>query len=273
MRSWICSACGRLPETGVQAAEEHLPSGGQTVHESDSQRILAAILTLRHYLQVDSAAVFIPDRAVTIVHGRRLDESCMARLFEEVRCHTELPAGEHWATSDVLAVPIVRQPAQSAGHGARDLIGVMALAGWAASTFSRRRRTRVALCRFPRLLRHGATATPLPASWPLFERVLKLAVKHRRPRYTVVYFDVDRLQIANDTFGRETGDEILALRLLRREFAATASPASAWTGPVLLLDAGVVARVHGEAVLAAFRIEYRRDDNIYRPSASGGIGP
>src|SRR5690606_29813391 len=103
---------------GVQAAEEHLLHLVDKVahEEADGQRALATILMLcRHYLQVDSAAVCIPDRDITIVHGRGLDGSSVAALLEEARRRADLPVGEHWATPDVLVIPILRQVTQGSG--------------------------------------------------------------------------------------------------------------------------------------------------------------
>jgi len=56
--------------------------------------------------------------------------------------------------------------------------------------------------------------TGLP-KWSVFETQLTDAYDNNDGRYTLMHFDIDRMQLANDTFGRELGDGIL------RDFGAT----------------------------------------------------
>jgi diguanylate cyclase (GGDEF)-like protein len=208
----------RLVETyrklNVQAAEERLLHEVERAVQGsqDCEAMLNHLLSLcRHYLQVESAALLIPDKNVAIVLGEKFSRAELEMLLENQA--EAAVAGD----GDLCSVPI-----QSAD---RAVIGVLALAGWNSTDFSARRRARVG--RY--LATHVSTVleraydglTGLTA-WPAFEKLMRLSVATCAGKPpTLMYFDIDRLQLGNDTLGRQGGDQVLAgfAAILREELS------------------------------------------------------
>ncbi|MBL8202040.1 MAG: EAL domain-containing protein [Chromatiales bacterium] len=258
----------------VQAAEERLLHEVERAVQgpADCPAMLERILKLcRHHLEVDSAALLIPGKHITLTEGERFSRAELDMLLDAE------PDGAESGISDLYTARI---------RGAdRAVIGVLALAGWKGPEFSLRRRSRVG--RY--LATHIETVlersfdplTGLPA-WPIFEKGLAAALVAARAAGggdppALMYCDIDRLHVANDTLGPEAGDRVLAsfAVILREELKGHAITRVASDRFVALLrDTDLdEARRLAEAVSARFRrLEFGQGERSYRASVSIGIG-
>ncbi|MDH5255808.1 MAG: GGDEF domain-containing protein, partial [Gammaproteobacteria bacterium] len=255
---------------GVQAAEEHLLHEVESTVQgsADHQVMLDRILKLcRHYLEVEFAALLIPDKQICLVQGGRF-----SRMDLEMMLSGE-PDAAGPASSDLYTARI---------RGAdRAVVGLLVLAGWKGPEFSLRRRSRVGLY----LATHVETVlgrsfdglTGLPA-WPVFEKLLAAAVATAGGSPPVVmYFDIDRLHVANETLGPDVGDRILAgfAAILREELQGHAITRIASDRFAAFLENGDLheARRLAESVATRFRtLQYGEGDRSFGASVSIGIG-
>jgi len=255
---------------GVQAAEERLLHEVERAVQgpADCPAMLERILKLcRQFLEVDSAALLIPGKRITLVHGTRF-----SRPELELMLGDEPDLAES-GISDLYTVRI---------RGAdRAVIGVLALAGWKGPEFSLRRRSRVGRYLATHietvLERSFDSLTGLPA-WPAFEKQLAAALAANSGDPPVLmYLDIDRLHVANDTLGRELGDNVLAsfAAILQEELKGHAVTRIASDRfAALLQDTDLEgARALAESVAARFRrLEFGEGDRRFRASVSIGIG-
>ena len=254
----------------VQATEERLLHDVERAVQGppDSAAMLGRILALcSHYLQVRSAAVLIPDKKIALVHGEALTEPELKGLRKS---SGESPDGE---SDDLYTVRI---------RGAdRARIGMLVLAGWNGPDFSARRRFRVGryvATHIESVLERCYDNLTGLMAWPVFEKLMATTVAECAGQApALMYFDIDRLHVANDTLGREVGDQVLARfgAILREEVAGHATTRIASDRfAALLQDTNLkTARELGERIAARFsRLEFGEGDRRYRASVSIGIG-
>ncbi|MEQ1801336.1 MAG: EAL domain-containing protein [Gammaproteobacteria bacterium] len=254
----------------VQAAEERLLHEVERAVQgpADCQAMLERILKLcRHYLEIDAAALLIPDKHITLIQGGRFTRSELEMmLFEE-------PDLDESGISDLYRA-MIRGPDHA-------VIGVLALSGWKGPEFSLRRRSRVGrylATHIETVLERSFDAlTGLPA-WPAFEKLLSAAVAGASSAPPVVmYFDIDRLHVANDTLGREVGDRVLAsfAAILREELpghAITRIASDRFAALLLGTDLDDARRLAESAAARFRRLEFGQGDRSFGASVSIGIG-
>ncbi len=255
----------------VQAAEERLLHEVERAVQGsqDCEAMLNHLLSLcRHYLQVQSAALLIPDKNVAIVLGEKFSRVELELLLENQAEVTEAGDG------DLCSVPI-----QSAD---RAVIGVLALAGWSSTDFSARRRARVGrylATHISTVLERAYDGLTGLTAWPAFEKLMRMSVATcAGTPPTLMYFDIDRLQLCNDTLGRQGGDKVLAgfAAILREELAEHAiSRVVSDHFAALLMDTDLeAARKIGERIADRFRqLEFGHGERSFRASVSIGIAP
>ncbi len=254
----------------VQATEERLLHDVERAVQGppDSEAMLVRILALcSHYLQVRSAAVLIPDKSIALVHGAALTEPELTLLRKD---RGESPAGE---SGDLYTVRI---------RGAdRARIGLLVLAGWNGADFSAKRRSRVGryiASHIESVLERCYDSLTGLMAWPVFEKLMATAVAASAGQApALIYFDIDRLHVANDTLGREVGDQVLAsfAAIMGEEIARHATTRIASDRfAALLVDTDLkTAREVAERIAARFsRLEFGEGDRRYRASVSAGIG-
>lgn len=253
----------------VQAAEERLLHEVERAVQgsADCEVMLERILKLcRHHLEIECAALLIPDKQIMLIEGDRLS-----------RPELEMLLGDDAAPADTGITD--RYSVRIRGAD-RSVVGVLALAGWRGAEFSLRRRSRVA--RY--LATHIETVlersfdplTGLPA-WPAFEKLLAsaLAAGDESPP-ALMYLDIDRLHVANDTLGRDVGDRVLAsfAAILREELqghAVTRIASDRFAALLLGMDLDDARRL-AESVSARFRrLEFGQGDRSFGASVSIGI--
>ena len=253
----------------VQAAEERLlHEVERTVQgDPDCNAMLSRILSLcRHYLQVQSAAVLIPDKKIALLQGDRLSRAELEMLLESDS------AGEPSAPADRYVVRI---------NGSDHLpIGVLALAGWSGLEFSPRRRSRVGryiATHIEAVLERAYDGLTGLMAWTAFQKLLAATLgTGGSGQPALLYCNIDRLHVANDTLGRDTGDKVLAsfAAILREELAGHAITRIASDSfAALLMDTDLkTARQRGEAIASRFQLlEFGHGDRSYRASVSIGI--
>jgi len=255
----------------VQAAEERLLHDVEHAVQGapDCDAMLRHILGLcRHYLQVQSAALLIPDKNVAIVLGEKFSRTELEMLLES-------DAGMKQTTDgDLCSVPILGVD--------RNVIGVLALAGWSSADFSARRRARVGryiATHISTVLERTYDGLTGLTAWPSFEKLMRASVATcTGTPPTLMYFDIDRLQLGNDTLGRQGGDQVLAsfATILREELAEhSVSRVVSDHFAALLADTSLeAAREIGERIAGRFRLlEFGQGDRSFRASVSIGIAP
>jgi diguanylate cyclase (GGDEF)-like protein len=261
----------------VQAAEEKL------LHEVDRathqplscDAALQSILALcEKYLQVRGLMLVIPDKRISLVRGSAISEQeadlmCENLLQQADRAFDDAVADD---VDDLVWLPIE--------HSGRKAEGIFALSGWRQSDFSLRRRSRVVryiVSHIEHVLDRDYDALTGLMAWPVFEREL-IAACNTGGEYTVVYFNIDQLHVVNDTFGRESGDEVLVrfAALVRDAFPDHAVTRITGDNFAALLHNVHVraARKACEQLGARFREQVHvRGDQTYRASVSIGVGP
>lgn len=266
----------------VQAAEERLlHEVDRIAHtEGDCNHVLGKVLALcRHYLQVDSAALLVPDRRIALMQGDGLKhtelQSILDASIEEQRDDSSrIIAPDKWFGSDLYTINIC--------HSEKRQAGILALAGWRTTDFSQRRRSRVArylASHVEGILQQGFDSLTGFMAWSNFEELLTTMVRTSgNAHHALLYFDMDRLHVANDTLGREVGDEVLIsfARIVREELPDhLLTRITSDSFAALLMDTDIeTARQHAETICTRVRqIEFGRGDQIYRASVSVGVGP
>lgn len=254
----------------VQATEERLLHDVERAVQGppDSEAMLGRILALcRHYLQVRSAAVLIPGKKITLVHGEALTQSELKSLRKD---RGQATAGE---ADDLYTVRI--------RDADRARIGLLVLAGWDGPDFSAKRRSRVGryvATHIESVLERCYDSLTGLMAWPVFEKLMATSVAASVGQApALMYFDIDRLHVANDTLGREVGDQVLASfgAILREEVAthATTRIASDRFAALLVNTDLKTARALAERIAARFsRLEFGEGDRCFRASVSVGIG-
>ncbi|MFZ1625221.1 MAG: EAL domain-containing protein [Gammaproteobacteria bacterium] len=266
----------------VQAAEERLLHDVDRVahDDGDCNHVLGKVLALcRHYLQVDSAALLVPDRRIALIQGDGLKQAELTRMLDaSIEAQREgnsrsMPP-DQWFGSDIYTINIC--------HSEKRQAGILALAGWRTADFSQRRRSRVArylASHIEAILQRGFDSLTGFMAWPNFEDLLKtMGHTSGDSHHALLYFDMDRLHVANDTLGREIGDEILTsfARIAREELPGhLLTRITSDSFAALLMDTGIeAARQHAETICSHVRLlEFGRGDRIYRASVSIGVGP
>ena len=266
----------------VQAAEERLLHDVDRVahDDGDCNHVLGKVLALcRHYLQVDSAALLVPDRRIALIQGEGLKHAELASMLD-ASIEAQREAGvrmmppDKWFGSDLYTVNIC--------HADKRQAGILALAGWRTADFSLRRRSRVArylASHIETILQRGFDDLTGFMAWSSFEELLRsMGQASGNSNNALLYFDMDRLHVANDTLGREVGDEILSgfAKIAREELPGhLLTRITSDSFAALLVDTDIeMARQHAEKICSSVRLlEFGRGDRIYRASVSIGVGP
>jgi diguanylate cyclase (GGDEF)-like protein len=266
----------------VQAAEERLLHDVDRIAhvEGDCTHVLGKLLGLcRHYLQVDSAALLVPDRRIALMQGDGLKHAELEKILDasietQRGDSTHIMPPDKWFGADLYTINIC--------HADKRQAGILALAGWRTADFSQRRRSRVArylASHIEGILERGFDSLTGFMAWSSFEELLStMGHTSGGTHHALLYFDMDRLHVANDTLGREVGDEILTgfARIARDELPGhLLTRITSDSFAALLMDTNIeTARLHAEAICSRVRqIEFGRGDQIYRASVSIGVGP
>ena len=184
-------------------------------------------------LALDGAVFFAPDHELSIAAGPNPIDLQEAELYfeslqdllgddnqnaaevlqerpepdprERSRCWPVLEEGRR-----LTGVMVFSRPTNIAKIGER----TMGLAAFVVSTIEH-------------MLEKGFDPVTGLINWPSFERALEAATGDEPDNTSIMYLDVDQLHLANDTFGRDTGDKVLRqlariMREVRRPFAASA---------------------------------------------------
>lgn len=265
----------------VQAAEERLlHEVDRLAHDDgDCTHVLGKVLALcRHYLQVDSAALLVPDRRIALIQGDGIKHAELGKILDaSIEAQGEggvrIMAPDKWFGSDLYTINIC--------HSEKRQAGILALAGWRTADFSQRRRSRVAryiASHIESILQRGFDTLTGFMAWSSFAELLGTIGQTAGDNHALLYFDMDRLHVANDTLGREVGDEILSgfARIAREELPGhVLTRITSDSFAALLMDTDIeAARGHAETICSRVRLlEFGHGDRIYRASVSIGVGP
>ncbi len=254
----------------VQAAEERLLHEVESTVQGppDCQAMLGRILGLcRQHLQIQTAALLIPGKNIALVQGEGFSRVELEMLVET---HDEAPDIENNEMCTARIRGADRAP-----------VGVLVLAGWKGTEFSLRRRSRVGryvVTHIESVLERAYDGLTGLRAWPAFEKLMITAVAVGAGQPPVfMYFDIDRLHVANDTLGRDAGDQVLAsfAGILVEELKGhTSTRIASDRFAALLTDTDLEgARQLGERIAARFRrLEFGHGDRSFRPTVSIGIG-
>lgn len=257
----------------VQATEERLMHEVEQAVQGppDCTRMLVQILMrCREVLQLRSAAVLIPGKDLFLVQGEPISRVEMEILLENVQTAntgTAVPGSD-------LVTTAIRGPD-------RCLVGVLVLDGWTNTGFSDRRRAR--LGRYLATHVQGVIERVFDSltgllAWPAFGRLLTgLPPEADGSPHVIMYFDIDRLHVVNDTLGRDMGDRVIEsfAAILREELAGhPLTRIASDSFAALLLDTAIdEARAVAGIIAERFRgLQFGRGDRCHRPSVSIGIG-
>ena len=115
-------------------------------------------------------------------------------------------------------------------------------------------------------------------NWPGFEGALRDACRDNTDKNTLMFMNIDQLHVINDTFGQDTGDEVLRsfgqiLRDLLPGSAVTRVTSDCFAA--LLTDVALedAERLGTEICAALKNLNYASGDQQLRPSVSIGVAP
>jgi diguanylate cyclase (GGDEF)-like protein len=262
----------------VQAAEERLLHQVEKIlHQREPcETALGHIVGLcREQLGVAAAWLVIPGKQIAFVQGGDASEREVDLLCQSLLEETREPSYEHGsviARGDLLWFAV-----HPRGQGTQ---GIFALSGWQQSEFSQRRLSRVARyvgSHIDSLLDRDYDELTGLMAWPVFEREVGAALREDgKGDHVAMSIDIDLLHVVNDTFGHDSGDEVMRrLAGLLRDVLA-GHPVTRVTGDnfaALLRNTDPeAARKLGERICARFREHaYVRGDQTHRPTVSIGI--
>ena len=166
----------------VQAAEERLLHDVDRIahDDGDCNHVLGKVLALcRHYLQVDSAALLVPDRRIALIQGDGLKHAELGKMLDasieaQRDDNTRSMPPDKWFGSDLYTINIC--------HSEKRQAGILALAGWRTADFSQRRRSRVArylASHIEAVLQRGFDSLTGFMAWSSFSRT----AGHDRPGF------------------------------------------------------------------------------------------
>jgi diguanylate cyclase (GGDEF)-like protein len=268
----------------IQASEENLLHQVETLttDRQDCGVTLEKILDLCvQHMQVDCAALAVPARNIRIVAGEtaKTEEigAVLDGLADQPDFTVQSDSGDIFdasADQDSLTIRLRNVSKQE--------IGALVLSGWSRSTYSDARRRRV--LQFITSHIHSVLDLNFDSltglmSWSVFESHLIDACGGKTSgSHTVIYIDVDQLHVTNDTFGRESGDIVLAevAALMRHHLDGhflTRIAGDSYAALLLNTDMDKAAVLAGNICRECKEIEHVRDGRSCRPSASIGIGP
>ena len=281
----------------VRSAEENLMHQvEQLVHEHRSCEVtLSHILLLtRKFLGVKGVSLLIPDKHIQLFDGDGVSpieaRLLLSDMAEPLPFEPNLPEsmGDQNGEADsrdagvdgesnLLALPV--------RHDGLDPVGVFVLSGWGDSEFSARRRKRIArylVAHIQDIVARDYDALTGLMSWPLFDAKFLEICGEGEARAAgetfIFYFDVDQFHVINESFGPESGDEILAsfARLLRDRMGANlVTRITGDTFAALMLNTDLKkARTLAEEISLSFgQIERVRGTQTLRSSVSAGLAP
>ncbi|MDP6616507.1 MAG: EAL domain-containing protein [Gammaproteobacteria bacterium] len=230
---------------------------------------------------LDGAMFLMPERNQRVVAGSRPADNAEVELwFESMQ---DLVAESGGNAADTLAKrqpPDARARSRSwpilqEGHLAR----IMALSRpgkapiWSTHTVAL---IEFAVSTIEHVLERNFDPLTGLINWPGFETALDAACGDLEDQYTLMYLDVDQMHVVNDTFGRDTGDEILHRfadilndKLDGHMITRVTSASFAVLLKSVELDA---AEELGKEVCKALKeLDYSSGGQIFRPSVSIGV--
>jgi len=167
------------------------------------------------HLNSESVTLMVPDMRIVVWAGKPGLDSNEARLmiesFTETQSVSTQPGTRAFKTTfkGCYNAPVLQDK--------RFPVGVLNVHGEEGDEFEERLNdiADAILSAIEYVLERDFDAlTGLPR-WPVFESRLHEAWAHDDGQYVMMHFDIDRMQLANDSFGRSFGDQIL------RKFAET----------------------------------------------------
>lgn len=286
LRYRLMSAYKKL---NIRSAEENLlHQVEKLVHlrRTSDDTLTHILLLCRKFLEVQGAALMVPDKHIRVFEGDAPAPAQTRLLLSELAEQNTSTSGYH-ATDDVINDEEADQLAVPIRQDRKEPIGILILSGWGNSGFSSRRRRRIGryiAAHIEDVIARDYDALTGLMSWSLFERNLVAICSGsedqpaRNDENLVLFCDIDRMHVLNDTVGPEKGDEVLALfaDLLRERLGKQiATRVSGDRFAALLVGTDMVsARIKAEEILQAFgEAEFTNGNKKARASASIGIGP
>jgi diguanylate cyclase (GGDEF)-like protein len=265
---------------------EFLKSLGEKVRSSGRwETSVESILELcAEHLSLDGAMFLAPDRKLGVVVGENPADPLQAELlFESMQDLVSESGG------DAVAALAARKPPNTHDRSrswpileeGRRLAGILVLSRPASSDHWNDHASSLAsfiASTIEHVLERSFDALTGLINWPSFETALDTACGDTESEYSLMYMDIDQLNVVNDTFGRETGDEIL------RSFSAILTE---------VLDGQIITRVTSNSFAAVLKkidlegaeklglkickalseLDYASGGQTFRPSVSIGVAP
>lgn len=264
----------------VQAAEERLlHQVEKTVHaDLPCERALRRILKLcEEHLRVEGILLVVPEKGIVLARGRDLTTAEAGRLGKEMLGRARQPDFDDSLINEYGAwhwLPVHRH--------AQDVQGIFGLRGSGDPGFSWRRLRRAAryvASHIEAVLDRDFDPLTGLLTWPVFARDLAVAAGETGcSDHSVLAMNIDRLHVINDSFGRESGDEVLVhfATLLRQMLPHPMACRVTGDSFVALLRNTALeeARAIAEAIGTRLREKvYARGDETHRLTVSIGVAP
>ena len=251
-------------------------------HNGCYEALHATLELCRKYLLLDGAVFLAPERNVSISVGPNPLDLIEADLIYESMQDIAAESGANVA--EALANrpgpdPRDRSRAWPIREEGENLVGILVLSravnvgklsdqdtclvGFVVSTIEY-------------IMERGFDSLTGLINWPGFELSLGSACLDVATEYSLMYLDIDQLDVVNDSFGRDTGDEILRsfAGILRKELSPhTITRVSSDSFAALLCNCSIdEAEILGKEICTNFReLDYASGTHNYKPSVSVGV--
>ena len=236
----------------------------------------------RKHLLLDGAVFLAPDRDLSIAVGPNpIDIVDVDLLYESMQ---DLVAEADGDTAEALANrpahdPRDRSRAWPILEDGKTLVGILVLSR--AVTVGKLSEQDTSMVGFvvstiEYVMERGFDSLTGLINWPGFESSLETACIDVESEYSLMYLDIDQLDVVNDTFGRDTGDEILRsfAGILRKTLSdhtvtrVTSDSFAALLGNCSVDEAATLAQT---ICTRLHELDYASGAHNYKPSVSIGV--
>ncbi len=277
-----------VKNAGSSSKNEHkflrlLPN--QARHADGHEAAIREILTMSiDYLQLNGATLVVPDRQLQISKGSQfLATEDVNKMLQQLggfyqlserqlaKAHAngmEISGHENdrsWPILDednrLIGLLALSWPKQKSGISEASL----SLAGFVVTTLEL-------------VLERAFDPLTGLLNWPAFESALSRAYDNNEVDYSLIYLDIDQLHVVNDTFGRNTGDEVMRhfagiLSSHMKEHTLTRITSDAFAVLLKQVSLQDTTQLADTVCKKLPEIEYEHEGKTYRPTVSVGVAP
>jgi diguanylate cyclase (GGDEF)-like protein len=251
-------------------------------HNDCSEAVNETLELCRQHLLLDGAVFLAPERNLSISVGPNpldlIDVDLIYESMQDIAADAEGNVGEALANRPGPD-PRDRSRAWPVLEEGKTLVGILVLSR--AITVGKLNDQDASMVDFvvsniEYVLERGFDSLTGLINWPGFESSLESACFDLENEYSLMYLNIDQLDVVNDTFGRDTGDEILRsfAGILRQALSPSAiTRVTSDTFAALLVNSSIeeTEKLAQDICSNLHDLDYASGAHNYKPSVSIGV--